>query len=118
MKSEYRYSAHACRRQAQRGITTKVADLLLRESDQEIPVGSGSVAIWISHGRIRELQAEGVDMQALGRVSTVIAVLSSEGQVVSTLMRTVARQRARRYRRGAGRGRPAARRPRRSGAGN
>lgn len=92
-----RFTHHARQRARQRGVRDADLVLLLFAADRETQVGEGCVALSISRKRRRELLAEGYLPSAIERASSISAVESVWGEIVTVLR--LHRHGGKRYRR-------------------
>ena len=87
---------HASSRLKQRGVTARVADLLLNYGDVHLHAGEGATTVSMSRNAAAMLVAEGVDPDVVIRARRLSAVLGRKGLV--TVLRPEGRN-GRRYRR-------------------
>lgn len=82
MQSTFRYSHHAICRIAQRGISSVALQLIL-EHGETFYAGRGCSYVQLSKATLRRLSAEGVPESILRRTTSLQAVVSEEGEVVT-----------------------------------
>lgn len=95
----FRLTKHAEARCHQRGITSDVVQLVLKNFDQDHHAGGGAEALSISRGRVQILLDEGTPIALLERASRTVLVVAEDGSVVTAINRPTSHDRRWRRRR-------------------
>lgn len=82
MLTDFSYSCHAICRLAQRGISSEAMKVLL-EYGETFNAGQGCSYVQVSKAALKILSAEGAPECILRSVSSLQAVVSAEGEVVT-----------------------------------
>jgi hypothetical protein len=90
-------SRHATKRCQQRGVSRVVLSTLLDHWDRSVPVGGGLTAVTLSRKEAVRLRTLGHPSGTLDRLSSLAAILSPDGQVVTVLHATDPRYRRTRH---------------------
>lgn len=81
-QSAFSISNHACTRMAQRGVQSRVLDVLLMHGSRAKAAG-GCERYRLLDRTVRQLEAEGYDTQLLKSATKLRAIVSADGAVVT-----------------------------------
>ena len=81
-QNAFSISNHACTRMAQRGVQSRVLDVLLMHGSRAKTAG-GCEKYCLLNRTVRQLEADGYDAQLLKSATKLRAIVSADGAVVT-----------------------------------
>jgi hypothetical protein len=87
MQTELFLTRHAAERRARRSIREHDLDLLMSQADQERRVRGGALKVSLTDDCIGDLLAAGVDPNKVRRAARIVAVVGSDGAVITLYRR-------------------------------
>jgi hypothetical protein len=82
------FTRHAETRKHQRGVRSKVIELILDNFDADADAGEGVVALSVSRKRCHELHGKVPDLGALDQAKRTVLLVAADGAVVSVINRS------------------------------
>lgn len=91
MATEHHLTRHASERRVQQSIRKNDLDLLLEQADHELPARRGALKVSLTDDGIHDLLAAGIDANDVQRAARIVAVVGSDGSIITLYRRRAKR---------------------------